>query len=352
MSADNTLLFGIGAPQVHTHLPVDLEEIRRYIERAEALGFHSLWVQEQAGLRAAAGALEGVSMLSYAAALTRRIRLGSAVFLINLRNPIQLAKSLASPDQLSQGRLIVGGGVGLGGVFFFIKRRTPPKGAKRLASLDQLSQGRLIVGVGLGGVTRLYEAYGLSPEHRVSRFVEALTLMKKLWTEENFTFEGKFWQIEKASLLPRPFQKPHPPVWFGANSPAALKRAVKHGNGFIGAGSSSSGDFKSKVQTVLSALAEEKKEPADFMIGKRVYLMVDKDRERAAKRLREWFGLFYGQADLADRVAVWGSAEECIERLKEIVAAGARLLLLNPVFDMMEQMEVLASEVVPRVTSL
>ena len=313
MSADNTLLFGIGAPQVHTHLPVDLEEIRRYIERAEALGFHSLWVQEQAGLRAAAGALEGVSMLSYAAALTRRIRLGSAVFLINLRNPIQLAKSLAS--------------------------------------LDQLSQGRLIVGVGLGGVTRLYEAYGLSPEHRVSRFVEALTLMKKLWTEENFTFEGKFWQLKNASLAPRPFQKPHPPVWFGANSPAALKRAVKHGSGFIGAGSSSSGDFKSKVQTVLSALAEEKKEPADFMIGKRVYLMVDKDRERAAKRLREWFGLFYGQADLADRVAVWGSAEECIERLKEIIAAGARLLLLNPVFNMMEQMEVLASEVVPRLTS-
>ena len=313
MSADNTLLFGIGAPQVHTHLPVDLEEIRRYIERAEALGFHSLWVQEQAGLRAVAGALEGVSMLSYAAALTRRIRLGSAVFLINLRNPIQLAKSLAS--------------------------------------LDQLSQGRLIVGVGLGGVTRLYEAYGLSPEHRVSRFVEALTLMKKLWTEENFTFEGKFWQLKNASLAPRPFQKPHPPVWFGANSPAALKRAVKHGSGFIGAGSSSSGDFKSKVQTVLSALAEAKKDSADFMIGKRVYLAVDKDRERAAKRLREWFGLFYGQADLADRVAMWGSAEECVERLREIVAAGARLLLLNPVFDMMEQMEVLASEVVPRVTS-
>ena len=310
MSADNTLLFGIGAPQVHTHLPVDLEEIRRYIERAEALGFHSLWVQEQAGLRAAAGALEGVSMLSYAAALTRRIRLGSAVFLINLRNPIQLAKSLAS--------------------------------------LDQLSQGRLIVGVGLGGVTRLYEAYGLSPEHRVSRFVEALTLMKKLWTEENFTFEGKFWQIEKASLLPRPFQKPHPPVWFGGNSPAALKRAVKHGSGFIGAGSSSSGDFKFKVQTVLSALAEAKKDSADFMIGKRVYLAVDRDRERAAKRLREWFGLFYGQADLADRVAVWGSAEECVERLREIVAAGARLLLLNPVFDMMEQMEILAGEVIPR----
>lgn len=311
MPADNELLFGIGAPQIHTRLPVDPEEIRRYIERAEALGFHSLWVQEQAGLRAAAGALEGVSMLSYAAALTRRIRLGNAVFLINLRNPIQLAKSLAS--------------------------------------LDQLSQGRLIVGVGLGGVTRLYEAYGLSPEHKVARFVEALTLIKKLWTEEDLTFEGKFWRLKKASLWPKPFQRPHPPVWFGANSPAALKRAVKHGSGFVGAGSSSSADFKTQVQVVLSALAEGKKNPRDFMIGKRVYLAVDKDREHAAQRLREWFGLYYGQAELMERVAVWGSVEECVEGLREIIAAGARLLILNPVFDMMDHLEVLAGEILPQI---
>ena len=309
--SDDKILFGIGAPQIHTRLPVDLEEIRRCIERSEALGFHSLWVQEQAGLRAAAGALEGVSMLSYAAALTRRIRLGNAVFLINLRNPIQLAKSLAS--------------------------------------LDQLSRGRLIVGVGLGGVTRLYEAYGLSPERKVARFVEALTLMKKLWTEEDFTFEGKFWQLKRASLWPKPFQKPHPPIWFGANSPVALKRAVQHGSGFIGAGSASTADFKALVPIALSALAEAKRAPADFMIGKRVYVAVDKDRERAAKRLREWFGLYYGQADLAERVSVWGSAEECAEGLREIAAAGARLLLLNPVFDMMEQIEILASEIIPQV---
>ncbi len=311
MSVNRELLFGVGAPQIHTRLPVDMEEIRRCIERAEALGFHSLWVQEQAGLRAAAGALEGVSMLGFAAALTHKIRLGNAVFLINLRNPIQLAKSLVS--------------------------------------LDQLSQGRLIVGVGLGGVTRLYEAYGLSPEHKVGRFTEALTLIKKLWTEEDFTFEGKFWRLKKASLWPRPFQRPHPPIWFGGNSPAALKRAVQHGSGFIGAGSASTADFKVQAQVVSSALAEAKKAPADFTIGKRVYLAVDKERERAAKRLREWFGLYYGQADLAERVSVWGDVEECAEGLREIAAAGARLLLLNPVFDMVEQMEILAGEVIPRI---
>jgi probable F420-dependent oxidoreductase len=312
MAGDNKISFGIAAPQIHVRLPVDTVKIQAYLRRAEELEFHSIWVQEQAGLRASAAALEGTSMLSYAAAVTRRVRLGNAVFLINLRNPIQLAKSLAS--------------------------------------LDQLSQGRLIVGVGLGAVVRLYQAYGLSAERRVARFNEALTLMQKLWTEENLNFEGQFWQVKNASLLPRPVQKPHPPIWFGGHTPAALKRAVKYGSGFIGAGSSSIPDFKSEVQTLSQILQEEKKDPAGFTIGKRVYLAVDKNRDRAADRLREWFGLYYGKAEMADKVAVWGSSEECIAQLREIVAAGARLLVLNPVFDMADHLEILAKDVMPQIS--
>ncbi len=313
MATENDLKFGIAAPQIHMQLPVNVEEIQRYLKRAEELGFHSIWVQEQAVLRQAASALEGITMLSYAAAVTRRVRLGMAVFLINLRSPIQLAKSLAS--------------------------------------LDQLSQGRLIAGVGLGAATRLYQAYGLSPDKRLARFNEALTLIQKLWTEENVTFEGKFWQLKNATLVPKPFQKPHPPIWFGGNAPAALRRAAQRGSGFIGAGSSSTDSYKEQVKIIRQALDEAKKNPAEFTIGKRVYIAVDRDRDRAAKRLSEWFGAYYGAADLAEKVSVWGSAEECASQLGEIAAAGARLLLLNPVFDMTEQMEVLAGEVIPRVSN-
>jgi probable F420-dependent oxidoreductase len=309
--AENDLEFGIAAPQIHSALPVNVEEIQRYLKRAEELNFHSLWVQEQAVLRQAASAIEGITMLSYAAAVTRRVRLGMAVFLINLRNPIQLAKSLAS--------------------------------------LDQLSQGRLISGVGLGAVTRLYQAYGLSPEKRLARFNEALMLMQKLWTEDNIAFEGKFWQLKNATLVPKPFQKPHPPIWFGANEPAALRRAAKRGDGFIGAGSSSTASFREQVKIVRQALAEEHKNPAEFTIAKRVYIAVDRDRERAARRLKEWFGAYYGAPDLAEKVSVWGGAEECAAQLSEIAGAGARVINLNPVYDLMEQMEVLAGEVVPRV---
>ena len=312
MDIQDSLQFGIAAPQIHPLLPVDPSGIQSYIQRAETLGFHSIWVQEQAGLKAGASAREGISMLSYAAAITQRVRLGNAVFLINLRNPIQLAKSLAT--------------------------------------LDQLSQGRLIMGVGLGAVTRLYQAYGLSPERRVARFNEALTLIRRLWTEDNLNFEGQFWQVKNASFLPKPVQKPHPPIWFGGHAPAALKRAVKYGSGFIGAGSSSNEDFREEAQTLLSALAEADKKTSDFTIGKRVYLAVDKDRERAAKRLREWFGMYYGRAEMADRVAICGNPQECAEELSKIITAGARFLLLNPVFDLMDHLEILAGEIIPQIS--
>ncbi|MBI4527449.1 MAG: LLM class flavin-dependent oxidoreductase [Deltaproteobacteria bacterium] len=314
MNAPSDLSFGVAAPQIHAQFPVDPAQIQSYIQRAEALGFHSLWVQEQAGLRISAGALEGVSMLSYAAALTRKVRLGAAVFLVNLRSPVQLAKSLAS--------------------------------------LDQLSEGRLIAGVGLGAVTRLYEAYGLSPERRLARFIEAITLIQKLWTEDDLTFDGQFWKIAGASLLPKPVQKPHPPIWFGGHAPAALRRAVKRGSGFIGAGSKPTADFKTEARTVLEALAEGKKDPAEFTIGKRVYIGVDNDRERARRRIMEWSQAYYGNAELGPRVSVFGGADECAEQLKEVVAAGARFILFNPMFDVREQLEILAGEVIPRTRAL
>ncbi len=313
MNTTNQILFAVAAPQIHARLPLDVEEIGSYIQRAEALGFHSLWVQEQAGLRASsASALEALTALTYAAALTRRVKLGAAVFLINLRNPIQLARSLAS--------------------------------------LDQLSQGRVIAGVGLGAITSWYEAYGLSPERRLARFNEALTLLQKLWTEDEVTFEGQFWKMKGASLLPRPVQKPHPPIWFGGHAPAALRRAVKRGSGFIGAGSKPTSDFKIEARIVLEALAEARKDPGEFTVGKRVYIGVDNDRERARRRIMERSQAYYGNAEILPRVSVFGSAEECGEQLREVIAAGARFILFNLMFDMREQLEILAEEVIPRIS--
>jgi alkanesulfonate monooxygenase SsuD/methylene tetrahydromethanopterin reductase-like flavin-dependent oxidoreductase (luciferase family) len=133
---------GIAIPQTSLGAPLTADFIRVFLRRAEELGYTSAWVVER--ILGAVHALEPVEMLTYAAACTTRMRLGSAVLLTALRNPVHLAKSLAS--------------------------------------LDQLSAGRLVVGVGLGGDRRLYPAFGLVAARRAARFEEGLHVMRRLWT--------------------------------------------------------------------------------------------------------------------------------------------------------------------------
>ncbi len=299
---------GVAIPQTFRDGSVEPRGIADFLRRAEALGFHSAWVVEQ--ILGAMASLEPVDLLAYAAALTERMRLGSAVLLTALRNPVHLAKSLAT--------------------------------------VDQLSGGRLIVGVGLGGNPRVYPAYGLSAERRVARFQEGLTLMKRLWTEPRVTMKGEFFSVDNASMQPKPAQKPHPPLWFGGHHPHALKRAVAMGDGFIGAGSASTAAFADEVRQLRTLLTDARRDPATFPIGKRVYIAVDADRGRAGRRLAEWFGAFYGKPELAEQVCVWGDAAQCAEGLREIVAGGAQFLMLNPVFDEREHLDRLA-ELVPKI---
>jgi alkanesulfonate monooxygenase SsuD/methylene tetrahydromethanopterin reductase-like flavin-dependent oxidoreductase (luciferase family) len=142
-------------------------------------------------------------------------------------------------------------------------------------------------------------------------------------------------------------QQPHPPVWFGARRPPALKRAVHHGDGFMGAGSSSHDDFVEQYAQLRQYLDEAGRDPATFAISKRVYVAMDDNRDRAEQRLRAWFGIRYRNADMAARVAVWGNRQECLDRLSALVQAGVQHLMLNPVFDELEHLELLAKEIVP-----
>lgn len=307
MATGKTLRCGIAIPQDLIDGSLDVHFLQTYLARAETLGYESAWVQEQ--ILGTVPILEPVTLLTYAAALTRTLRLGTSVMLTILRNPLQLAK--------------------------------------RLTSLDQLSQGRVTVGVGLGGQTTEYPAFGISPERRVRRFVEGLAIMKAVWTQPAVNFAGEFWHLDGISQEPKPVQKPHPPIWFGARQPAALRRAARLGNGFMGAGTSSAQDFRNQVQSLRGFLDEAKRDPATFTISKRVYIAVDADRARAEERLRHWFGIRYRNADMASQVAVWGSVAECLEQLADMVQYGAEHLLLNAAFDYMEHLEIFAKEIVP-----
>ena len=306
--ASGNISCGIAIPQTFTDLSTATGFIRRFLPRAEALGYEGLWVQEQ--IIGDVPVLEPVTLLTYAAALTSKPHLGSSVLITVIRNPVQLAKSLAS--------------------------------------LDLLSNGRLIVGVGVGGPHVPEAVFGVNSERRGQRFIEGLQVMKALWTEPRATMSGEFWSFANVAMAPKPVQKPHPPLWFGAREAVALKRAARLGEGWMGAGSSSSADFIKQAELLRRFLDEAGRDQDKFAISKRVYLAVDNDRARAERRLRDWFGQRYKNADMASHVSIWGDRAECIDKLGELVRAGARHLLLNPVFDEMEHMELLAADVVPK----
>ena len=301
--------WGISIPQVFFDGPIDMPLIERWSKRAEALGFESLWTQE--AITGAVPILEPVTLLSYLAAITENVRLGTSVIVAPLRNPIQLAKSLSS--------------------------------------LDHLSKGRLIAGLGLGGNADSLAPFGISAEKRVRRFTEIIGVMKALWTQPEAHFQGEFWQLDGLKMEPKPLQKPHPPIWLGARHTNALRRAVRHGDGWMGAGSSTTESFVTAVDQTRMYLEEAGRDPGSFTISKRVYVAVDNDEDRAEGRLKEWFGKRYGNAAMASQVSVWGSTAKVTEELAKITAAGAEMVLLNPAFDDMEHLDALAEEVIPHI---
>jgi probable F420-dependent oxidoreductase len=304
--------FAISIPQHVADGTFDPAAARRYLARAEELGYAGAWTQEQ--VLGTIPHLGPVETLTFAAACTERMRLGCAVFITSLHSPVHLAKSLST--------------------------------------LDQISRGRLEVGVGIGGRNRMFSAFAVDPESFVARFNEGLRLMRALWTEPRVQFTGRFWQLDGAAMEPKPFQKPGPPVWFGGAAPAALRRAVRQGDGFFGAGSQTTAQFAQQVQIVRDELARQRRDPAGFSLAKRVYIAVDDDPGRAHDRMAAALDRLYGYFGLPDMtpVSVFGPPDACVQGLREVAAAGAELILVNPLFDDEDQMERLAGEVIPQLS--
>jgi probable F420-dependent oxidoreductase len=289
----------------------DPARFRAHLARAEALGFDSAWTAEQ--VLGSMPMLDPLGAMTYAAAVTERIRIGCAVFVSTLHSPVHLAKSLST--------------------------------------LDQLSGGRLEVGFGTGGPGRMFSAFGVDPAELASRFAEGIELIKALWTQPSVDFDGRFWQLAGAAMEPKPVQQPHPPIWIGANRPAALRRAAQVADGFFGAGSATTAAFAEQVPIVREALAEAGRDPAGFRFAKRVYIYVDDDAERAHQRTVELLDQIYGSSRRTDveSPSIAGPPDACAAALRDVAAAGAELILLHPVSDDTAQMERLAAEVLPTV---
>jgi len=171
------------------------EETLRECERAEAAGFDSIWLGEHHNNPVLYPApLIGLAAV---ASRTRSIGLGTGVLLLPLYHPVMVAE---------EGAMV-----------------------------DVISGGRLILGVGAGYAPEEFAAFGCSLKERGSRLEESASLLHRLWSEENVTHRGKHYQVDHATIMPRPVQRPRPPIWFGAWAEPAIRRAARLGDAwFVG----------------------------------------------------------------------------------------------------------------------
>ena len=205
----------------------DPHEVVRLGVRAEELGFDSVWVnhhvlnvgyvRERLGERPYHDALV---MLTWLAAQTSRVRLGTSVLVLPYLHPMVLAKELAT--------------------------------------LDHLSGGRLTVGVGVGSLPEENAALGVAYDSRGDYCNEFLEVMRRLWTDDRASFHGRFFDFEDLISSPKPLQRPHPPIVVGGNRPPALRRVASLGDGWHPLGVSPDG-VRQRLETIRSeALARER----------------------------------------------------------------------------------------------
>jgi probable F420-dependent oxidoreductase len=300
MALKDKIALGVSLPH-RSPEPIDVETVRRVAQRAEALGFRDLWVTENTLDHVFC--FDPVVVLTYAAAVTTTVRLGASVVVLPVHNPIHVAH--------------------------------------QWASLDYVSNGRAILGLGLGR-DHHYEQFQTPRDGRVRRFREGVELIKQLWTKEKVTYRGRIFQLSDGMMAPKPVQKPHPPIWMGVGHPDALRRTAAIADGWMGSGGSSNAAFIQCVPILREALEKAGRDPAAFPISKRVFLSVDERPEIARAELHRWFTVVYRNPEGTDASGIHGTPQQVRERLEELVAAGANHLLLNPVARHAEQLEALA----------
>jgi probable F420-dependent oxidoreductase len=303
MALKDKVAFGMSLPH-RSPDPIDMGAVKRVAQRAEALGFRDLWVTENT-LNEESMCFDPVVILTYAAAVTTKIRVGASVVVLAVHHPAMVAH--------------------------------------QWATLDYASGGRAVLGVGLGREHH-YRQFEVPEEGKVARFREEVALIRALWNEERVTFHGKFYDIENEVMSPRPVQRPMP-LWMGVGAPAAIKRTAELADGWMGSGGSSIKQFGESVPILKDALMARGRDPENFPISKRIFMAVDENPAVARRELNRWFTEVYHDPPGTDFSGIHGTPEQVRERLEEVVALGANHILMNPVSNYTEQVEALAEVV-------
>ena len=255
--------------------------------------------------------LEPLTVLAAAAGATQKIRLGTSVLLGNLRHASHVAKIVST--------------------------------------LDFISNGRVTLGLGFGSRENDYRAVEIPFEHRGSRAVEQVQLMKRLWTEDNVTFKGKFYNLENLSVGPKPIQKPHPPIWTGGSAEVALKRAGSWADGFI-CGSSAIPEFPSTWEKIASYAKAAGRDPNKISKAGLTFMAIDEDQSKAVKTVEDYVMRYYGRlrADVANTSLV-GAPAAIAERIGAFLSRGLDTLIIGVADPDPRQLDLFGENVLPKV---
>jgi alkanesulfonate monooxygenase SsuD/methylene tetrahydromethanopterin reductase-like flavin-dependent oxidoreductase (luciferase family) len=299
-------------PTIGIHLPgastVGLAggaEYASFCREAEALGFDALWVEDR--VFHAAHVADSLTLLTWAAASTERMLLGTAVLLLNLRQA--------------------------------------PLVARQVSTLHHLSGGRAVLGVSIGGREEEYAALGVPFDRRVGEFREGLAVLRELLEGEPVERAGG--RVEVAGATVRPAARV--PILIGGGAEAAIRRAGELGDGWIMGPFGGLDGFRHGRELAREGAAKAGRDADSLAMGRLLYVCVDDDRERARDELAAFLRGYYGPRVDVDAIGIFGPASEVAHRLVEQREAGIEHLMLGvPSLDR-GQLRRLAEDVVPLV---
>jgi alkanesulfonate monooxygenase len=293
----------------------DIDAIYAYAQRAEALGFESLWAWDHIllGVEPSFPILDSITTLGAVAARTTRIKLGTGVLVLPLRNPVVAAKALGS--------------------------------------LDVISKGRLVLGVAAGWYAREFDAVGVPFKQRGKRFERNLDVLMKLWTEERVTLKVDELNLREAVMVPRTAQRPRPPILVGGYVDAVLKRAGTVGDGWLTYFYTPE-SFTKGWEKVKAFAREAGRDPRMSLTStNQLAIYVGRSREQTTADMRQWLSTEWDVAAWSESTidhAIHGLPEQCVEQLRAHVATGVHRIILIPYRYQPEQVERIAKEVLPK----
>jgi probable F420-dependent oxidoreductase len=307
--------FGIAARNftAYPEMP-DIRALVEYGVQMERLGFDSLWVWDHVllGVEPNFPIIEALTLLTAIAARTKTIKLGTGVLVLPLRNPVLLAK--------------------------------------QLSSMDLLSGGRLIMGLASGWYRREFDAVGVPFERRGKIMDENLEILTKFWTEPMVKGEYTYHKIPAGVMYPKPAQKPRPPILIGGYVDRVLKRAAISSDGWLTYFYRPESFAKSWAK-IRDFAKEGGKDPDLLLNAAQLPIRIGKSRAAVESGMMEWLGKEWDYAAWSESTkdsAIIGTVDECIEQLRAHLAVGVQKLIFVPYRYEMEQIEIIAREIVPR----